>query len=142
MEFQTLAVVKPTIIRYATACLWTSTIIELFQTVVLFPQAIVKYEFSPGFDITAIVMMFSLHAWLIWQISEGKNWARIAFLILQASMWLNSAFASHVLVAVFGFQRVLAVVSNILLFAGLALVFIGPGRHWFTSVRRLKIEWK
>jgi hypothetical protein len=80
----------------------------------------------------AFVFALALYAFLIVKISTGRNWARIALLVLVLS---DLVLSGPNIVSGFGRAPLGAIValggSGVLL-CGLVLLFIGPGRTWFS----------
>lgn len=77
------------------------------------------------------VVTLVLLSYLIWKMSQGKNWARISLLVL---FLLGLPFYFSFVRAEFGRSAIVAALSIMqALFqgAGLLLAFIAPAKYWF-----------
>jgi uncharacterized membrane protein len=79
------------------------------------------------------VFGLAIYAFLIAKISSGRNWARIAFLVLTVADLLLSLPGLPV-----SFERNplgtgVSLVGMVLQVWGLALLFMSPGKGWFHS---------
>lgn len=76
---------------------------------------------------------FAVLAWFTTRISAGRNWARIAYLVMLA-VGVPVLFTEFQ--AVFGRSVVagsISVAQFLLQLVAMALVFTGPGRRWFAA---------
>jgi hypothetical protein len=126
---------KPAVVRRAIGLLWASLAIGALKTPLDWADLISRASVS--FNAFVIVSTFAVTAFFIWKIGQGKNWARIVFLMLfllgivPFVFVLGSEFArspaSGLLSTVqFGLQAV-----------AVFLIFTSPGKGWFQPPRGL-----
>ena len=121
---------KPPSVVLAVNLLWGGIALGLAR-LLLDPAALVasnKAMVTAG----AFVLALAIYAFLIFKISAGRNWARITLLVLVLGDLVLSGPA-----VVSGFSRaplavILALGGSAVLLCGLALLFIGPGKGWFS----------
>jgi hypothetical protein len=80
----------------------------------------------------AFVFALALYAFLIVKIAAGRNWARITLLVLVLS---DLVLSGPDIVRGFGrapLGAILALGGSAVLLCGLALLFMGPGKSWFS----------
>ncbi len=141
MEFQTLKATKPTVIHYALIFLWAGLGLGAASAILYLPNFL-RQGMSLQFFIFAMSFIFGPYAVVVWAIGEGKNWARITHLAIWLLFTLNSGLRHHDSEQLPVTLVVLGLGSNLAQIVGMVMIFIGPGRHWFTSERRLIVRWK
>jgi len=80
---------------------------------------------------------FLVLAFLIWKISQGKNWARIVYLVL---FLLGGVFYFTFVRAAFGRSTAVAlltILQSLMQLVALILVFVGPAKDWFKPSTRV-----
>jgi uncharacterized membrane protein len=133
MRDQTLAVTPNPPVARAIGLLWLALI--LWVVCVLLDATNLTRGNSPVYIAFLVIFTVALYSFFIRKISEGKNWARIVFLVLFLQAALR--FISKV-PAEFSRSPVLAVLG----FVGIGLqavaflwVFTDPGKQWFETQR-------
>lgn len=133
MRDQTLAVTPNPAVARATGLLWLALI--LWVVCVLLDAANLTRANSSMYIAILVILTVALFSFFIRKISEGRNWARIVFLVLFLQAALR--FISNV-PAEFNRSPVLAMLG----FVGIGLqaiallwVFTDPGKQWFEAQR-------
>ena len=133
MRDQRLAVTPNPAVARATGLLWLALI--LWVVCVLLDAANLTRANSSMYIAILVILTVALYSFFIRKISEGRNWARIVFLVLFLQAALR--FISNV-PAEFNRSPVLAMLG----FVGLGLqaiallwVFTDPGKQWFEAQR-------
>ena len=122
---------KPREVAWATSLLWASFAVGLFTMALDW-----SYESSVQ-PISKLVLdgavAFLILAFLIWKISQGKNWARIVYLVLfLLGMFFYFTFARVAIgrsIAV----ALLTVLQSLMQLVALIFVFVGPAKEWFKA---------
>ena len=86
---------------------------------------------SVGFVLTIQGVTTALLGWLIYKMWQGRNWARITFVVLTA---LGLPFYVSTLKEYFSVSSAAGCVSLVqtaLQLVAFYLIFVGPGREWF-----------
>ena len=122
---------KPPSVVLAVRLLWGSLAFAALRLLLELPNL------AAAPTLTAVaggyVVGLMIYAFLILKISAGRNWARIAFLVLMVGDLLLSAPG---MVAGFGRAPLftsIAFAGVVLQLWGLALLFMNPGRSWFRN---------
>lgn len=121
-------------VRWALKLLWLSLAISVIQFLYLLsataralpPDAAGRNPMMSGYAVT--IAGFILGAYLNIKIGHGKNWARVAKLLLAAMSLFIQAMFTPKLTAV---QYISAGIVPALNFAALYLLFLTSGRLWF-----------
>jgi hypothetical protein len=125
---------KPAAIGRACGLLWASLLVGVLKTAMDWTH--LRSQSRDAFNVlVTIVFVFALTGFFIWKIGQGKNWARIVFLVL----WLIGAVPFVVIVRS-DFARSpasasVSVIQVVLQVAALFLIFTNPGKEWFVSTR-------
>lgn len=120
---------KPLQVTRATQLLWASLAVGV--VVSLLDAAWFGASAPFGFVLLMLVVVLAMSAVLIYEISQGKNWARLALLLLFAFglatllPGLNAVFARS------AGMGALSVLQCLVQVAALYLVFSDPGAAWF-----------
>jgi hypothetical protein len=120
---------KPPGVRRATNFLWVSLAVGLVKTSLQWPYLTARSSIA----LTGFILVFTLTivGFLILKIGQGRNWARIVFLVFSALGFLPFLF---VLRSEFARSPALGTPSvfqvGLQLFA-LLLIFTSPGKEWF-----------
>jgi hypothetical protein len=120
---------KPPEIRRATNLLWVSLAVGLVKTSLQWPYLAARASIA----FTGFILVFTLAivGFLVWKIGQGRNWARIVFLVFSVLGFLPFLF---VLRSEFARSPALGTLSvlqvGLQLFA-LLLIFTSPGKEWF-----------
>ncbi len=120
---------KPQAVNRAVNLLWASIAFGLVKILMDFTH--VSAMASVGFTSFVLAFTFAIIIFLIFMISSGKNWARIAFLIMFV---IGTIPALPVVLDEFGRAPAvgaLSVVQLCLQVYALFLLFTSPGRAWF-----------
>ncbi len=124
---------KPQEVRKAVILLWVSLAVMPIRMAA--DWATTKAILNDALALTVLVATIAVLSFLIWQISRGKNGARLVFLVLYL---LGVPFSLYALPTDFGRSPMVAVCSlaQILLQgAGLWMISRAPGKDWFTDPR-------
>jgi hypothetical protein len=124
---------KPQEVSRAVILLWVSLAVIPLRTAAnwsTFKAVLDDVMASSIFFLTAALLVF-----FIWKISQGKNWARIIFLVLYL---LGLPFSLYSLPSDFGrspIGGICSIAQIVLQGAGLWLICRPPGKDWFTDPR-------
>jgi hypothetical protein len=129
---------KPREVAWATSLLWASFAMGLFTTALDW-----SYERSLQ-PVSKLVLdgalTFLVLAFLIWKISQGKNWARIVYLVL---FLFGGVFYFTFVRAAIGRSTAVAlltILQSLMQLVALILVFVGPAKDWFKPSTRVKVS--
>jgi hypothetical protein len=133
LQDQTLPVLKPAAVRRAIGLLWASLAIGALTTPLNW--AYLTSQASGAFNAFVIIFTFPITAFFIWKIGQGKNWARIVFLVegllgvvpfvfIVRSEFARSPASGLLSTVQFGLQAV-----------AFFLIFTSPGKDWFQPRR-------
>lgn len=119
---------KPPSIGWATTLLWMTVIIGGIAVILDWPE--LTRANSADYVAFLYLITFALWCFLIRKIGQGKNWARIVYLVLLVIAALKfspavSEFYEHPLLILIGFGG-LAIQA-----IAMILIFTGPGKQWF-----------
>jgi len=133
LQDQTLPALKPAAVRQAIGLLWTSLAIGALKLPL--DWAYLSSRASVAFNAFVIIFTFAVTAFFIWKIGQGKNWARIVFLVL-----FLLGVVPFVLIVRPEFARsptsgLLSTVQFGLQAVAFFLIFASPGKEWFQSRR-------
>jgi cell division protein FtsW (lipid II flippase) len=124
---------KPPEVSRAVILLWVSLAVMPLRMAADWNTT--KAVLDSTFVVTVLATTIFLLSFLIWNISQGKNWARLVFLVLYL---LGLPFSLYALPADFGRSAIVGVCSIaqiVLQGAGLWLTSRPPGKDWFTDPR-------
>lgn len=118
---------RPLAVARAVNCLWASLGLGLVKTI--FDMQHLSAQATPAFTNFILLAVFGITALFIYKMAQGRNWARITYLVLTALgllPWLPMAeFArSPVLGAFSALQFGLQALA-------LCLLFTRPAKLWF-----------
>lgn len=125
----TVSVEKPVEVSRAVNCLWAS--LALGSVKALVDMQHLSSQAAPAFTNVILVSVIAISTLLIYKTGQGKNWARITYLVL---MVLGSLPSVPLLMAEFGRSPVLGAFGIIqvgLQIFALWLLFTSPGKAWF-----------
>ena len=120
---------KPSQVVQATVILWVSLGIRIVTSLLNWETRM--FIASTGVGFFFFVGTFTLMALIIYNISMGRNWARITFLVLLVS---GAALYFPSLIIMFGHSPLigsLSVLATIFEFVALFLIFATSGAEWF-----------
>lgn len=126
-----VSVEKPIEVSRAVNCLWVSLALGFLKA--LIDMQHMSAQNAPGFINFILVAVIAINALLIYKIAQGKNWARITYLVL---MVLGSLPSVPLLMNEFGRSPILGAFGIIqigLQIFALWLLFTSPGKAWFKS---------
>lgn len=88
---------------------------------------------SPGQFFISQAIGIAIAIWIYYKIYQGRNWARILFLVLAVLgvLALLLPFSGDVLNAVPATTKVIMIAGHLINAAVVYLLFFSPGRHWF-----------
>ena len=123
---------KPPEIGRATSLLWASLAVGLVKT----PMQWANLTARASIAFTGFILVFTLAiiSFLILKIDQGRNWARIVFLVFSGLGFLpflfvlRSEFARSPALGTFSVLQV-----GLQVFA-LFLIFTSPGKEWFSRL--------
>jgi len=124
--------VMPEEIRRAVGVLWLSLLLGVVSSLVNWH----RIE-DPVFAVVVQIFTSGFMALLIWKISQGRNWARVTWLVLFVGGCLVNVlftlFSKTYRVGVFGsfFPAAVFVVQTAIQFYAVVLLFTAKGRTWF-----------
>jgi len=125
---------KPREVGWATGLLWASLAMWLFTRALDWTYLTSRQPTSHILFNDALTLSFT--AFLIFEISKGKNWARIVYLVL---ILLGAVPYFVLLRAAIGRSRVVALLSTLetlMEFVAIAVVFSRPAKEWFEASMR------
>jgi hypothetical protein len=126
---------KPRQVVWATSLLWTSLALGLFTTVLDWSY---ERSLAPVSKLVSdLALTFLFLSFLIWKISQGRNWARIVYLVLflfGGVFYFTFAAAAIRRSTAVAF---LTILQGVMQFAALVLVFGVPGKDWFKASTRV-----
>lgn len=122
-------VAKPSSVVLAVRLLWGSLALGVLRLLLELPKLLAAPNSIAVLGGFAVGL--AIYAFLIANIAPGRNWARIAFLVLTLADLVLSVPGM-----VAGFSRVplgtsIALAGAVLQVWGLVLLFANPGRTWF-----------
>ena len=123
------ALSKPSSIRLALGLLWLGFAIGPLKLVLNWSYLVSRS--GVGFNLFVIGFVSATYCLFLWKISEGRNWARIVFLVvfvlgvLPYVFILRSEFSRSPLLAT------LSILQAGIQGWGLFLLFTSPGKEWF-----------
>lgn len=126
-----VSVEKPVEVSRAVNCLWVSLALGFVKA--LTDMQHLSAQAAPVFTNFILVTVIAIGALLIYKTGQGKNWARITYLVL---MVIGSLPSLPLVLAEFGRSPVLGAFSIIqigLQVFALWLLFTNPGKVWFKS---------
>jgi hypothetical protein len=135
LQDQTLPVtaIKPVAIRRAIGLLWASLAIGVVKTPL--DWVYLTSRASGAFNAFVIIVTFAIMVFFIWKIGQGKNWARIVFLVLFLLGIVPFFFIVRSEFARSPASGILSTVQSGLQAVGFFLVFTSPGKEWFQPRR-------
>ncbi len=132
-QARSVTAVRPAAIGWATGLLWASLAIGVVKTPLNW--AYFTSRTSAAFTICTAIFTFAILGFLIWKLGQGRNWARIVFLVL-----FLFGIVPYLFVVRSEFARSLAsgtlsIVQFVPQAVGLFLIFTSPGKQWFQPRR-------
>jgi hypothetical protein len=127
---------RPAQVKAAVIALWVTLAVPGI------PMAAYEYQraaaLAPGaaiFSLAFMLVMFTISAVLTFYIGRGRNWARIAYLLLFGlSLFVMLGTFGEMLKSP-GWLIAGTVINTLIDFAVLAVLFFGPGGRWFRQMR-------
>ena len=122
-------VTKPREVNWAIFLMWAALVIVPTQEAM--DWSYLKSLGPIQTQVLTDVLTLLLLSYFIWEVSQGKNWARITLLVLYL---LGLPFYFFYVRAEFGRSVILAVLSilqALMQVTGLLLTFIAPAKDWF-----------
>jgi succinate-acetate transporter protein len=121
----------PPQISRATGLLWLTLVVGVLMSIINWRQNMANGRLV--FDLVLLVLVFGLFALLIWKIGQGRNWARIVFLLL-----FGFGSVSSCVLAYGRFHRspgtgIVSLVDSVVWLYVVWLLFVSPGKKWFRS---------
>ena len=133
LQDQTFPVLKPVAIRRAIGLLWASLAVGVAKTPLNW--AYLTSRASGAFNAFVIISTFAITAFFIWKIGQGKNWARIVFLVLFLLGVVPFLFIVRSEFARSPASGLLSTVQCGLQVVAFFLIFTSPGKEWFQPRR-------
>ena len=127
------AATKPAIIQSAISLLWASLAIAAVKVVLDWANFVGRG--SAAFTAFIMIFTFAVIGFVVVKIGQGKNWARVIFLvvfvvgIVTAFLTLRSEFAQSRLLGI------LSIVQAALQATALYFIFTSPGKEWYRKVQ-------
>jgi hypothetical protein len=121
----------PRQVDVAVFCLWMTAAVSLGMVFLIF--TVRGLALSPATLVSAaVVAAFSLaiYGGIAWKLSQGRNWARIVYLII-VLLWLCQSAVSAKLLIRSPLPLASVLIQAVLHLTALTLLFTNPGRHWF-----------
>jgi hypothetical protein len=123
--------IKPASIGQALGLFWAS--LGLGFVKLPLDWAYLTSQASPIFNTIIIVCTFGITAFFIWKIGQGKNWARIVFLVLFVLGTVPFIFILRSALARSVVSGLVSILQIGLQTVGFFLIFASPGREWFKA---------
>ena len=117
---------RPAAVSRALLLLWIAIALGGLSALALFAVA-----HSRLLDLLAIVIVVSFNAFLIDKIAAGRNWARMALLVVFGATLVQLIVTVATLLDRAPLMLLLGLLQNVLLGGALYLVFTPPGNRWF-----------
>jgi uncharacterized membrane protein YuzA (DUF378 family) len=126
---------RPRQVVVALVLLWAGVLLGLPIMVFEFAKASASAPAAGMVVVVFFAAMFVVSAILNILIGRGRNWARIAYLLI--TLWSMYIFLTSLseLFAKPGYEIAFELLDTALDFVVLPLLFFGPGARWFRSVR-------
>ena len=128
MENQTF---KPLAVRRAIILLWASWAIGIPKTLLDWAQ--LTSRTSGVFNAFVIISTLAIVAFFIWKIGQGKNWARIVFLVMSLLGVVPFLFVVRSEFARSPASGLLSTVQCGIQAIAFLLLFTSPGKEWFRA---------
>lgn len=129
----------PRAVVQAVWLLWISLAVGLVELALSMNPLRESAEVAPGAGMTAfgvfasITLIGTVYLVLVHHVRKGRNWARITVLVLVALGVIDSLIARRPMELAPFLLNLLEVLLDV---TALALLFSGPGSHWFNRARR------
>ena len=133
LQDQNLPLLKPVAVRRAIGLLWASLAIGALKTPL--DWAYLTSRASVAFNAFVIIFTFAITAFFIWKIGQGRNWARIIFLVLFLLGVVPFVFIVRSEFARSPASGLLSSVQSGLQAVAFFLIFTSPGKEWFQPRR-------
>ena len=127
--------VMPEAVRRAVGVLWLSVLLAVVSSLVNW--RIAERAEDPLVSVAARIFTFGFMALLIWKISQGRNWARVTWLVIlvggSSITMLLALFFKTYRIGVFGsfFSAAVFVIQTALQSYAIVLLFTARGGTWF-----------
>lgn len=124
---------KPAIIHFAIGLLWASLAVAAVKVALDWANFVSRG--SVAFTVCLMILTFALIGFFVVKIGQGKNWARIVFVVIfvlgvvPAIFTWRSEFARSPLLGI------LSIVQDALQATALYFIFTSPGKEWFRKVQ-------
>jgi len=122
---------RPREITLATRLLWVTLLLGVLNSMLQWSH--LREVGSVGFILTVQGGTLFVMVWLVIQISRGRNWARILFLLLFVA---GIALEPRVVLASLTISPVggaIALVQILMQLVSFYLLFVSPGRAWYAG---------
>jgi hypothetical protein len=122
----------PSVVRSAASLIYITAAIGVIRGILKWPET--TRTASPGFAFVILVCVVGLVLWLATQVAGGRNWARIAYLVLFA---LGVPFFAGPVLREMGYSplsAMLAVIQVALQLLAVVMLFSRQAGHWFRPV--------
>jgi len=122
----------------AVTLLWIVIAIEVISSIFNFPNSL-KLANASGLGLWWLISTLSFSLlfiiFLVWKIEQGRNWARITYLVLFV---LGVPFIIYVYLTseVSAFLIILGIVGMIMQIIALVFLFQKPSSDWFKSIKK------
>jgi len=133
MRDQTLAVTPNPAVARAIGLLWLALI--LWVVCVLLDADNLTRAYSSVLIAFTVILTVALYSFFIRKISEGKNWARIVFLVFFLQAALSFIFTVPAEFRHSPALAILGVVGIGLQAVAFLWIFTDPGKQWFETQR-------
>lgn len=127
------AATKPAIIQPAISLLWASLAIAAVKVALDWTNFVGRG--SAAMTVCIMIFTFAVIGFFVVKIGQGKNWARVVFLVLfvlgivVAILTWRSEFAHSRLLGI------LSIVQAALQATALYFIFTSPGKEWYRKVQ-------
>ena len=126
---------RPRQVRAALLLLWAGIVIGLPVMYYEYTSAASRASTAAVLVLLVFGVVFTLLAILYYLIGQGRNWARIAYLLF--TLWSFYMFFTSIgeLAAKPGYVILLEVLGTMTDLVAIPLLFFGAGAHWFRTMR-------
>ncbi len=129
---------RPEKVSTALNLLWIMVAIGVIVSIFYFSDSLGRFNAaggSLGGLIFTLWFIYLVLVFLIWKIGQGRNWARITFLVLFI-IGVPMTIYDYLTAALNALEIVSGIVSMILQTVALVFLFQKPSSDWFNSVKK------
>lgn len=128
---------KPDSVSTALTLLWISLAVGVLNSIISFSNSVdLAQGYGSGFVIFVTLFVIAFMAFFIYMIGEGKNWARITFLVLFIIGIPFSVLPAIILLLTDPISAMFSVGISILQLIALIFLFQKTSSDWFHSMKK------